>query len=100
MEQDTKNTKQKIRRYLLRLPVRLLQGALIGLGSVLPGISGGVLSVVFGVYKPVMELLASPGKHAKTHLPRLLPYFAGAAIGFLGAAGLLTYFPPLPSAFS
>ena len=92
MEQDTKNTKQKIRRYLLRLPVRLLQGALIGLGSVLPGISGGVLSVVFGVYKPVMELLASPGKHAKTHLPRLLPYFAGAAIGFLGAAGLLTYF--------
>ena len=28
---------------------RILQGALIGLGAVLPGISGGVLAVVFGV---------------------------------------------------
>ena len=27
---------------------RILQGALIGLGAVLPGISGGVLSVIFG----------------------------------------------------
>lgn len=76
----------------LKLIIMLLQGALIGLGSVLPGISGGVLSVVFGVYKPVMELLADPLGKAKTHLPRLLPYFAGAVIGFLGVANLLTYF--------
>ena len=34
--------------------LRVLQGALIGLGAVLPGISGGVLCVVFGIYKPVM----------------------------------------------
>ena len=84
----TKNS----RPFLLKLLIKLLQGALIGLGSVLPGISGGVLSVVFGVYKPVMELLANPLGKAKTHLPRLLPYFAGAVIGFLGVANLLTYF--------
>ena len=74
------------------LAIKLLQGALIGLGSVLPGISGGVLSVVFGVYKPVMEFLADPRQKARTHLPKLLPYFAGAVIGFLGVANLLTYF--------
>lgn len=78
--------------FLIRLLVKLLQGALIGLGSVLPGISGGVLSVVFGVYKPIMELLADPVKKIKTHLPWLLPYFAGSVIGFLGVANLLTYF--------
>ena len=33
----------------LRFLGKVLQGALIGLGVVLPGISGGVLSVVFGV---------------------------------------------------
>ena len=38
--------------------IRLLQGALIGLGAVLPGISGGVLCVIFGIYRPVMELLS------------------------------------------
>ena len=39
----------------LRFAFRIVQGALIGLGAVLPGISGGVLSVIFGIYKPIME---------------------------------------------
>ena len=75
-----------------RLLLQLLQGALIGLGSVLPGISGGVLSVVFGIYKPLMELLANPLSRLKTHVTKLLPYLAGAAIGFMGVANLLAYF--------
>ena len=61
---------------------KVLQGALIGLGAVLPGISGGVLSVVFGVYRPIMELLADPLRKWKTHLPRLLPYMIGSAADF------------------
>lgn len=77
---------------LPKIFLMLLQGALIGLGSVLPGISGGVLSVIFGVYKPVMELLADPAGRYKTHLPKLLPYFTGAAIGFMGVAKVLSYF--------
>ena len=44
----------------LRFAFRIVQGALIGLGAVLPGISGGVLSVIFGIYKPIMELLSNP----------------------------------------
>ena len=34
----------------------LLQGALIGLGAVLPGISGGVLSVIFGIYLSLIHI--------------------------------------------
>ena len=76
----------------LMIVLHMLQGALIGLGAVLPGISGGVLSVVFGIYKPIMELLSNPFRHFKTHVPNLLPYFTGAAIGFLGVANLLAFF--------
>ena len=72
--------------------LRILQGALIGLGAVLPGISGGVLSVVFGIYKPVMELLGDPIRRFKTHLPALIPVFLGGALGFLGIAKLLAFF--------
>lgn len=72
--------------------LRLLQGALIGLGAVLPEISGGVLCVIFGIYRPVMELLSDPKKHYKTHLPRLAPVFLGMGIGFLGVANLLAFF--------
>ena len=77
---------------VLHLILRLLQGMLIGVGAVLPGISGGVVCVVFGIYKPVMELLGSPFKRFKTHVPKLLPVIVGGAIGFLGVAKILAFF--------
>lgn len=76
----------------LRLVLRVLQGMLIGVGAVLPGISGGVLCVVFGIYKPVMELLSHPFQTFKTHVPRLLPVIVGAILGFLGVAKVLAFF--------
>lgn len=72
--------------------LRVLQGGLIGLGAVLPGISGGVLCVIFGIYRPVMELLSDPRKNYKTHLPKLAPVFLGMGVGFLGVANLLAFF--------
>lgn len=71
---------------------KILQGALIGLGAVLPGISGGVLCVIFGIYKPVMELLSHPFKNFKTHVPKLIPVIIGVGIGFLGIANVLSFF--------
>lgn len=71
---------------------RILQGALIGVGAVLPGISGGVLCVIFGIYKPVMELLSHPFKNFKTHVPKLIPVIIGIGIGFLCIAKLLAFF--------
>ena len=76
----------------IRLIMRIFQGALIWLGAVLPGISGGVLCVVFGIYKPVMELLSNPFKNFRTHVPKLIPVIIGMGIGFLGVANLLSFF--------
>ena len=76
----------------IQIFMRIFQGALIGLGAVLPGISGGVLCVVFGIYKPVMELLSNPIKHFRTHVPKLIPVIIGMGIGFLGVANLLSFF--------
>ena len=86
------NTNKKSSPSVSRLILQVFQGALIGLGAVLPGISGGVLCVVFGIYKPVMELLSHPFKNFKTHVPRLIPVIIGMGIGFLGIANLLAYF--------
>ena len=76
----------------LQFLYRILQGALIGLGAVLPGISGGVLSVIFGIYKPIMELLSNPLRNFKSHVPPLIPVFIGGIIGFLGVANVLAFF--------
>ncbi len=83
---------QKTERFSIsRFLIRVVQGALIGLGAVLPGISGGVLSVVFGVYKPIMEFLSNPFRKFKTHVPKLIPVFLGGVIGFMGIANLLAF---------
>ena len=74
----------------VRFGIKVLQGSLIGLGAVLPGISGGVLCVVFGIYKTIMEFLADPFRNMKTHIPKLMPVVIGGAIGFLGVANLLS----------
>ncbi len=70
---------------------QIIQGSLVGLGAVLPGISGGVLCVIFGIYKTIMEFLADPFRKFRTHFPKLLPYGIGAVIGFLGIAKLLAF---------
>ena len=73
----------------LKWVLRLIQGGLIGGGAILPGISGGVLAVAFGVYQPMMALLA----HPKRNLPRygrlLLPVGLGWILGFVFFARLV-----------
>ena len=68
---------------------KLLQRILIGLGAVLPGISGGVLCVVFGVYAPIMALLSNPFRAFKKYALTLLPIVIGMGIGFLGVSKAL-----------
>ncbi len=69
--------------------IRIFQGMLIGVGGVLPGISGGVMCAIFGLYQPVMEFLAHPIKNFKTHIRLLLPAGIGLILGFLGLAKLV-----------
>ncbi|GHU83824.1 DUF368 domain-containing protein [Clostridia bacterium] len=70
---------------------RILKGALTGVGAILPGISGGVLMVVLGIYKPVMAFLAHPIKTFAKQWPFLLPVLIGWAIGFLGLARVVEW---------
>ncbi len=69
--------------------IRLFQGMLIGVGGILPGISGGVMCAIFGLYQPIMEFLAHPFKNFKKHFIFLLPAGIGLIIGFLGLSKLV-----------
>ncbi|NLI53021.1 MAG: DUF368 domain-containing protein [Clostridiales bacterium] len=69
--------------------VRVVQGAIIGAGAILPGISGGVLGVAFGIYRPMMAVLAKPFQNFKLYWRMFIPVIIGWAAGFLGLAGLI-----------
>lgn len=60
-----------------------LQGAVVGIGAILPSISGGLLCVAFGIYEPLMELMTSPRKALKNNWRMFLPFALGWAIGFV-----------------
>ncbi|MDP3447244.1 MAG: DUF368 domain-containing protein [Eubacteriales bacterium] len=74
-----------IRTFILRV----IQGAIIGAGAILPGVSGGVLCVVFGIYRKMMAVLAHPFKNLKLYWKMFVPIGIGWALGFIGLAGLI-----------
>lgn len=58
-------------------------GFLIGIGAIAPGISGGAIAVVFGLYEPITEAVAHFYRDFRQKIKFLLPLFAGAGLSFL-----------------
>lgn len=61
-------------------------GVLIGTGCVLPGVSGGVMAVSFGLYRPMLDAVLGFFRNAKRSFLFLLPIALGGSVGFLIAA--------------
>ena len=68
---------------LLKNLFYILQGAIVGVGAILPGVSGGVLCVAFGIYEPMMALLTHPVKSFKTYCKMFIPFLIGWVVGFI-----------------
>ena len=65
--------------------LRLLKGFIVGFGAITPGLSGGVLAVILGIYEPIMRFL---GNLKDRFLKRFL-YFIPIGIG--GMAGVIIF---------
>ena len=81
-EESGVNCKDGVLRWLRDL----LCGTLIGAGAILPGVSGGVLAVVFDIYRPFMEVLTHPFRTLPKYWKWIPPLAIGWCVGFLGFA--------------
>ncbi len=63
--------------------IRLIKGALVGIGFILPGLSGGVLAVIFGIYDPLIKFLANIRNNFVKNAFYFIPVGIGAAIGIV-----------------
>ena len=68
---------------ILQSILYIIQGAIVGIGAILPGVSGGVLCVAFGIYEPMMELLTHPKEAIKKSYKMFIPFVVGWVLGFL-----------------
>ncbi|HIU07540.1 MAG TPA: DUF368 domain-containing protein [Candidatus Limiplasma pullistercoris] len=66
-----------------------LAGLLIGIGCVLPGVSGGVMAVSFGLYRPMLDAVLGIFHDTRRKLLFLAPLALGGAAGLLLGARCL-----------
>ncbi len=73
----------------------LIKGALIGVANVIPGISGGTLALILGIYEKLTESIGEffnvPHKKKLEYGIFLIQILAGAGIGILIFAKLIEY---------
>ena len=60
-----------------------LAGLLIGIGCVLPGVSGGVMAVSFGLYRPMLDAVLGIFHDTRKKLLFLAPLALGGAAGLM-----------------
>ena len=61
----------------------ILKGIFLGAGAILPGISSGVLCVIFGIYEKLVNSVLGIFKDFKTNFKFLLPLCIGGFVGVL-----------------
>ena len=82
---------EKKKNIVLQSLLWVLQGFIVGIGAILPGVSGGSLCYVFGIYDPVLDVLSSPIKGLKKHWKMMIFVILGGGIGFVGFAGITNW---------
>ncbi len=70
--------------------VRIFKGALIGIGAILPGLSGGVLMVIFKIYDPLLDFLGHFPKHFRRYMKFFIPIGIGGLLGIFVFAGAVS----------
>lgn len=80
------------RKNVLRVLRNVFVGAVIGLGGILPGVSGGMMAVSFGLYRPILDAFVGLLKEPVKNLRFLLPIGVGAGAGFFAGSFLMNRF--------
>lgn len=71
--------------------IRLLKGILVGIGFITPGLSGGVLAVVFGIYERLMGFLGNLRDKFIENVRFFLPVGIGGAIGVVAFSAVVDF---------
>ena len=69
---------------------RFICGIVMGIGGVLPGVSGGILAISLGVYEKMMLAIGNFFQGWKANIRYLLPLVIGGGIGILLTSNVLS----------
>jgi putative membrane protein len=68
-----------------------IKGLLIGIGAVAPGVSGGTIAVIFGLYERITDAIANVFKNFRENFIFFLPIALGGGVGVLAFSNVMKY---------
>ena len=81
----------------MKLLKEICRGALLGVGNIMPGVSGGTLAISMGIYNKIIYAVTHLRKDLKNSVRILMPIGIGVLLGFIGLSyvirGLFVYYP-------
>ena len=77
--------------FILQAFLWVIQGFIVGIGAILPGVSGGTLCYAFGIYDPILDVLSNPIQGLKKHWQMMIFVILGGGLGFVGFAGVTNW---------
>ncbi len=88
---ETPAPEPKKRPKIVEFFIYIIDGFIMGLGNVIPGVSGGTLALLLGVYEKMISSISNLFKKFKESIFFLLPLIIGVAAAFLILAHPVTY---------
>lgn len=87
----TEKNDQKKSNVIMDWIVRLLKGIMVGIGFITPGLSGGVLAVVFGLYEPLMRFLGNLKDRFMKNVIFFIPVGIGGVLGVVAFSAVVDF---------
>lgn len=75
----------------MKFLIDIIKGLCIGAGAILPGISSGVLCVIFGIYEKLLDSILNFFKDIKKNFKFLFPILIGVFIGIILFSNILKF---------
>lgn len=82
---------------------KLLQGMVVGIANIIPGVSGGTMMVAMGLYNKLIHAITHLKSEFKESLKLLVPIFLGAGIAIVALSRLFEFLLenyPIPTNFA
>lgn len=82
---------------------QILQGMVVGIANIIPGVSGGTMMVAMGLYDRLIHAITHLKSEFKESIKLLIPIFAGAGIAIVALSRLFEFLLatyPIPTNFA